>query len=217
MKTLLIDNYDSFTFNLYQLIGEMSGELPTVVRNDHPSWPELADEGFDSIVISPGPGRPERQRDFGISARAIVEGGVPTLGVCLGHQGICSLYGGVVDYAANVMHGRLSDIYHSGDELFAGILSPFPAVRYHSLTVSVVPDALEVTAWTSDRTVMAVRHRTRPMWGVQFHPESICTSAGHQLISNFCQLALRHGRPSMAPSQLRWRDREPSRRTAHGE
>jgi para-aminobenzoate synthetase len=185
MKTLLIDNYDSFTYNLYQLLGEVNGEAPVVIRNDEVDWADLSLAGFDNIVISPGPGRPDRPSDFGISARAILESPLPVLGVCLGHQGICHLFGGHVDLAPQPMHGRLAKVYHTGQHMFTGIPSPFNVVRYHSLAATQLPDVLEPLAWTADDVLMAVRHRSRPIWGVQFHPESICTEHGHRLIENF--------------------------------
>ncbi len=194
MKTLIIDNYDSFTFNLFQLIAEVNQEPPIVVRNDTAPWEEIRDIAFDNIVISPGPGRPERPEDFGICRDAILESTVPVLGVCLGHQGLCHLFGGTVDYAATVMHGRGSDIVHTGHDVFAHIPSPFRAIRYHSLHVTELPDCLEGIAWTEDGMLMGVRHRTRPVWGVQFHPESICTEFGHQLLANFRALTEDHQR-----------------------
>lgn len=189
MRTLLIDNYDSFTYNLYQLLGEVSGRAPTVVRNDA-DWQSVRTGDFDSVVISPGPGRPQRPEDVGISIRAITGSGLPVLGVCLGHQGICHLFGGTVGHAPAPMHGRLSDVYHDGSGVFAGLPSPFPVVRYHSLAAITLPDVLERTAWTADGVVMGVRHRTLPVWGVQFHPESISTSYGRELLANFRDLAL---------------------------
>ena len=189
MRTLLIDNYDSFTYNLYQLLGEVNGQAPVVVRNDV-DWSEIELDRFDAMVVSPGPGRPDRPVDFGISACAIRQTALPVLGVCLGHQGICHLLGGAVGHAPEPMHGRLSAVHHSGTALFAGLPSPFMAVRYHSLAATDVPDELEVVAWTDDRIVMAVRHRDRPLWGVQFHPESICTEYGRELLANFRHIAL---------------------------
>ncbi len=191
MRTLLIDNYDSFTYNLYQLLGEVTGQAPVVVRNDA-DWSAIALERFDAIVISPGPGRPERALDFGNSADAIRESGLPVLGVCLGHQGICHVLGGAVEHAPQPMHGRISSVQHTGAGLFQGLPSPFSAVRYHSLAVADVPGELEIVAWSEDDVVMGLRHRSRPLWGVQFHPESICTEYGHELLANFRDLALAH-------------------------
>lgn len=188
MRTLIIDNYDSFTFNLYQFIAEVTDELPIVVRNDSITWSEISQLDFDNIVISPGPGRVEVPRDFGVCATAILESTVPVLGVCLGHQGISHFFGGTVDYAAEVMHGRLSDVNHTGQDIFRDIPSPFSVVRYHSLTVAELPEELEGIAWTADGILMGVRHRRKPIWGVQFHPESILTEHGLQLIRNFMAL-----------------------------
>jgi anthranilate synthase/aminodeoxychorismate synthase-like glutamine amidotransferase len=176
LKTLLIDNYDSFTYNLFQLLAEANGEEPVVVRNDAASWDELARGDFDNIVVSPGPGRPDNPKDFGVCADAIREAQVPVLGVCLGHQGIGHVIGGTVVHAPEVMHGRLSAVYHDDSPLFAGIPQGFQVVRYHSLCVTEpLPEDLEPTAWTSDGVLMGLAHRSRPVWGVQFHPESICT------------------------------------------
>jgi para-aminobenzoate synthetase len=193
MRTLLIDNYDSFTFNLYQYIAEVSDELPIVVRNDSASWAEVSQMDFDNIVISPGPGRVDVPRDFGICAAAIREATVPILGVCLGHQGISHFLGGKVDYADEVMHGRLSEVTHTGQDIFKDIPSPFSVVRYHSLIVTELPDELEGVAWTSDGILMGLRHRTKPIWGLQFHPESILTDHGHRLIRNFMALTAETG------------------------
>ncbi len=195
--SLLIDNYDSFTFNLYQYLAEVNGIAPIVIRNDEGPWSAMRELPYDNIVISPGPGRPEVARDFGICRDAILEAQVPLLGVCLGHQGLCHLFGGEVDYARSVMHGRGSRIHHQGVDLFAGIPSPFTAIRYHSLHVTRLPEELEAIAWTDDGILMAVRHRERPIWGVQFHPESICTEHGYRLLQNFRSMtrahAARHG------------------------
>jgi para-aminobenzoate synthetase len=189
MRTLLIDNYDSFTYNVFQLLGEVNGEPPEVVRNDEASWDELAARGLDNVVISPGPGRPDEPDDFGVCADAIRRAEVPLLGVCLGHQGICSAYGGRVERAPEPVHGRASAVIHDGSPLFAGIPREFQAVRYHSLSVeSALPAELEPLAWTGDGVLMAVAHRSRPLWGVQFHPESISTEHGRRLLSNFRDL-----------------------------
>ena len=192
MRTLLIDNYDSFTFNLYQYLAEVNRIPPIVVRNDTASWEQIRQLDFDNIVISPGPGRPEVPADFGICRQAILEATVPVLGVCLGHQGLCHLFGGTVDYADVVMHGRPSPIHHTGVDIFADIPSPFTAIRYHSLHVPQLSEQLEKIAWTADGILMGVRHRTRPIWGVQFHPESICTEFGQRLLQNFRTLSVEH-------------------------
>jgi para-aminobenzoate synthetase len=195
MRTLLIDNYDSFTFNLFQLIAEVNGEEPVVVRNDGATWEEMAGWDVDNIVISPGPGRPERPADFAVCADAIREAEVPLLGVCLGHQGLGHLSGGEVVHAPEVMHGRLSGVHHDGSALFEGIPQGFEVVRYHSLCLAEpLPDSLERTAWTEDGVVMGVAHRDRPSFGVQFHPESICTSHGETLLRNFRDLTLEFAR-----------------------
>ncbi|MFZ0889855.1 MAG: aminodeoxychorismate synthase component I [Candidatus Binataceae bacterium] len=193
MRTLLIDNYDSFTFNLFHLIAQVSGIEPYVVRNDRHGWEALSRLDYDSIVISPGPGRPENRSDFGVCADAILKSARPLLGVCLGHQGICHLFGGRVRHAPEVMHGRLGRVNHDGSELFTRIPSPFLAVRYHSLVAAEPPPGiLEVSAWTDDGVIMALRHKSRPIWGVQFHPESISTEYGSLLISNFLELAQKY-------------------------
>jgi para-aminobenzoate synthetase len=181
MRTLIIDNYDSFTYNLYHQVGAVTGVAPTVVRND-----EHVDlDAFTHVIISPGPGRPDRAGDFGICGEVIRTTHLPLLGVCLGHQGICHVHGGEVGPAPRVRHGETSAIHHDGTGLFAGLPSPFTAVRYHSLVATRLPDVLEPVATSDDGVLMAVAHRTRPQWGVQFHPESIRTSHGHRLIANF--------------------------------
>ena len=200
MRVILVDNYDSFTYNLYQLIGEVCGHPPTVVRNDTP-WADLRFDEFDAAVISPGPGRPDRDRDFGVSARVILDSGLPVLGVCLGHQGLCQLFGGKVGSAPEPMHGRISSVRHKGVDLFAGIPSPFEVVRYHSLAVTSLPDDLEELAWTDDGVVMGVRHRHLPLWGVQFHPESISSTYGHELLANFFALAVGRSASTLAPAR----------------
>jgi para-aminobenzoate synthetase len=190
IKTLIVDNYDSFTANLYQMCAEVNSLEPLVVRNDQIQWEKISDLEIDNIILSPGPGHPEKERDFGVCREIIEKANVPILGVCLGHQGIASSFGGEVKKAPEVMHGRSSDIYHSGDILFKGIPSPFSAVRYHSLLVDneSLPTELEKTAWTKEGVVMGLRHRYRPIYGVQFHPESICTIGGFKLLDNFKEL-----------------------------
>jgi anthranilate synthase/aminodeoxychorismate synthase-like glutamine amidotransferase len=183
---VVIDNYDSFTYNLVQYLGELGAEI-RVVRNDEVSVEEVAAAQPRHIVISPGPGRPEQA---GITMDVIRHLGrtVPTLGVCLGHQAIGAVFGGRVVRAAVPMHGKTSTIEHDQCGVFAGIPSPFLAARYHSLVVADegLPEALVVTARTvEDRTIMGLRHRTWPVHGVQFHPESILTSEGRRLLSNF--------------------------------
>ncbi len=191
MRTLIIDNYDSYTFNLYQMIAEVNGELPLVIRNDRLNWDEVKEIAFDNIVISPGPGSPERSEDFGVCRQIIEKVDVPLLGVCLGHQGLGYLHGGKVIHAPEVRHGRLSKIYHNDSELFQGIPSQFSVVRYHSLLVAdELPECLEKIAWTEEGLVMGLRHRHLPFWGVQFHPESICTQYGQRLIENFREITL---------------------------
>ena len=226
MRTLLIDNYDSFTYNLHQLLGEVTGRAPVVVRNDEAMPARVADD-FDAVVVSPGPGRPDRGRDVGISAQAIKESGLPVLGVCLGHQGIAHLLGGTVDLAPEPMHGRTSLVYHTGTDVFAGLPSPISVVRYHSLTVTRLSDELEALAWTEDGILMGLRHRSEPLWGVQFHPESISSEYGRQLLANFRDLALSWGSagpaPAVAPERAAWSvhvreiDREPDAAAAHRE
>jgi para-aminobenzoate synthetase len=189
MKTLLLDNYDSFTFNLFQRLAQASGSAPCVYKNDAATWPQLEAEHYDNIVISPGPGHPERPSDFGVCRDAILHAQVPLLGVCLGHQGIVTSLGGRVALAPAPMHGRLSWVHHDGSALFDGIPSPFAAVRYHSLVATELPPGLCATAWTDEGLVMAVRHRDRPLFGVQFHPESIACEGGERLLQNFLRLA----------------------------
>ena len=200
MRTLLIDNYDSFTYNLFQLLAEVNGAEPLVVRNDEASWSQLERLQFDNVVLSPGPGRPERGEDFGVCADAIRRCERPLLGVCLGLQGIGWLAGGQVERAPEPMHGRVAAVEHDGTALFAGIPSPFRAIRYHSLALThLLPSALRETA-SSDGVPMAVEHRHRPQWGVQFHPESIATEHGTRLLANFRDLTERltpHPSPPM--------------------
>jgi anthranilate synthase component II len=185
-RVLVIDNYDSFVYNLVQYLGELGAE-PIVHRHDAVTLDEMRALEPDAVLISPGPGRPE---DAGLSneaIRAFGETGTPVLGVCLGLQCIGQLYGGSVVRAPRVMHGKTSEIRHSGTGVFAGLPDPFIATRYHSLVVAreTVPPVLEITAEAEDGLVMGLRHRDFPIEGVQFHPESILTSGGHQLLTNF--------------------------------
>jgi len=190
MRTLIIDNYDSFTYSLFQYLAEINGTDPIVVRNDAAGWRVTDLVEFDNVIISPGPGRPSRASDFGHSRDAVLGAPIPLLGVCLGHQGLCELSGGAVGTAPEPFHGRESDVLHNGTDLFAGLPSPLRVVRYHSLTVTRVPDDLEIIAWTGDGVIMGVRHRHRPAWGVQFHPESIRTEHGMDLLRNFARLSI---------------------------
>ena len=196
MRTLLIDNYDSYTFNLFHLLGEVNDSEPVVVRNDELTWDELAALDADNVVISPGPGRPEHTRDVGVSLDALCRAEVPVLGVCLGHQALAHVAGGKVVHAPEVMHGRLSPIQHDESALFAGLPQDFLAVRYHSLVVGAVPAELRVSAWTPDGVVMGLEHKERPLFGVQFHPESVSTRHGRRLIENFRDLTRARGAPA---------------------
>jgi para-aminobenzoate synthetase len=193
MTTLLIDNYDSYTYNVFHLLAAVSGEEPIVVHNDMVSWKALSRWDFDAIVISPGPGHPRRWHDFGVCSDVLRQADVPVLGVCLGHQGLGHVLDATVDSAPLVMHGRKSSVRHDDSGLFKGIPQGFSVVRYHSLAVGgdLGPDG-HVTAWTEDGVVMGIEHRRRPMWGVQFHPESIATEHGHQLFENFYEIARAH-------------------------
>jgi anthranilate synthase component 2 len=190
---LVLDNYDSFTYNLVQFLGEL-GVDPVVRRNDSLSVEEALDLKPEAIVISPGPGTPGAA---GITVPLIraSAGRVPLLGVCLGHQGIGEAYGGAVVRASRLMHGKTTEVAHSGQELFAGLPNPLKVMRYHSLVVSdeAFPRELEMTAWSVDRPVgqeiMALRHRQHPVFGVQFHPESIATFSGKTLLKNFLAVA----------------------------
>ena len=191
---LVIDNYDSFTYNLVQYLGELGAEFPVandiqVYRNDQISLEQVQQLQPEAIVISPGPGRPE---DAGVSMELIQILGphLPILGVCLGHQSIGQVYGGNIVSAPELMHGKTSAVTHAGIGLFAGLETPMTATRYHSLVIErhTCPDALEITAWTEDGTIMGVRHRSYPhIEGVQFHPESILTTSGKSLLRNFLQ------------------------------
>ncbi|RNJ77882.1 MAG: aminodeoxychorismate/anthranilate synthase component II [Nitrosopumilus sp. H13] len=189
MKFLIIDNYDSFVFNIAQYLGEL-GVDSDVVRNDKTSTEEIRKKQYDAIIISPGPGTPEEKRYFGVCSDVIRDLGpsTPILGVCLGHQGIINVFGGSVTNAGCVRHGKTSPVSHKGAGLFSGVKNPFRATRYHSLVgdKTVIPDELEVTATADDDgEVMAVRHKRHPIQGVQFHPESIMTEDGKKILGNF--------------------------------
>ena len=186
MRSLIIDNYDSYTYNLYQMIAEINNQEPVIIKNNEFPFEALGKINFDNIIISPGPGTPLSFKDFGICERILREIDVPILGVCLGHQGISSAYGGKVIHAKDIMHGRISKVLHNGDILFTGVPSGFAVVRYHSLVVnSELPFCLKKTAWTDEGVIMGIRHKEKPIWGVQFHPESICTEYGEQILKNF--------------------------------
>lgn len=183
MKILVVDNYDSFTYNLVQYLGELGAE-PTVVRNDVLAPAEAAGMGFERLVISPGPGRPE---DAGYSIDYVRTLGteIPTLGVCLGHQAIAVAYGGTVARAPEPRHGKTSDITHDNQGVFSGLSNPFIATRYHSLAAVELPDVLEAIAHSEDGVVQGIRHKDLPVHGVQFHPESVMTTEGMALLKNF--------------------------------
>ena len=185
---LMIDNYDSFTWNLVQYLGEL-GDVPRVVRNDEITVKEAVALKPDAIVISPGPGRPD---DAGISKELIrkASGTIPILGVCLGHQCIGEVFGGRVVRADRLVHGKTSAVIHNGRGIFLDVDNPFQATRYHSLLISRdgFPESLSVVAWTPENEIMAVRHQSHETWGVQFHPESILTTHGKELLRNFLRL-----------------------------
>lgn len=183
----MIDNYDSFTYNLVQYLGELGEEL-VVKRNDETSISEIGSLQPKFLMISPGPCSPN---EAGISLKAIeaFAGKIPVFGVCLGHQSIAQVFGGDVVQAERLMHGKTSEIFHDGKTIFKGLPNPFPATRYHSLIVKkeTLPACLEVSAWTAEGEIMAIRHKELPLEGVQFHPESIMTTAGKELLQNFIQ------------------------------
>jgi para-aminobenzoate synthetase component 2 len=192
LMLLVLDNYDSFTFNLVQYLGELAADHPIsadlrVERNDALNLEQIRDLAPDAILISPGPGDPDQS---GVCLQVLRElsPSIPTLGVCLGHQSIAQVYGGKVVRATELMHGKTSPVLHAGEGVFAGLSNPLTATRYHSLIAErdSLPDCLEITAWLEDGTIMGLRHRAYPhLQGVQFHPESVLTQEGHQLLANF--------------------------------
>ncbi len=185
---LMIDNYDSFTYNLVQYLGALGADVK-IFRNDKITINEIKKLRPKKIVISPGPGRPE---DAGISCSLIKEfsGEIPILGVCLGHQCLGFVYGGRIVNAKKLMHGKTSPIYHNQKTIFLGIPNPFEATRYHSLLVErrTLPKCLEITAWTKENEIMGLKHKVFPLWGVQFHPESILTKVGKDILNNFLKI-----------------------------
>jgi para-aminobenzoate synthetase component 2 len=183
----MLDNYDSFTYNLVQYLGELGAELK-IARNDEIAVDEIMGMSPDGIVLSPGPGRPEKAGMMNDLVKGVA-GRVPVLGVCLGHQAIAQVYGGSIGYAPSIMHGKTSDIDHDDSLLFRGIQSPFVATRYHSLVVipETLPDEFKVTAWTDENVIMAIQHRQHALYGVQFHPESILTTCGKTILRNFLE------------------------------
>ena len=191
MKFLIIDNYDSFVYNLAQRLGEL-GVSSDVIRNDKITISQIKEKNYDAIVISPGPGTPEDKRYFGICKSVILELGqeTPILGVCLGHQGIIDCFGGKVTNAANIRHGKTSQIKHYDDSLFKGVKNPFRATRYHSLVgeKTIIPDSLKITAVAEDDgEIMGVSHKEFFIEGVQFHPESVMTDEGKKILKNFIE------------------------------
>lgn len=193
MRVLIIDNYDSFVYNIAQYMGELGADC-RVVRNDSVTLEEVRGGGYDAVVISPGPGTPEERRYFGVCSDVIRDVGqeTPVLGICLGHQGIIHAFGGTVANAGRIRHGKTSLINHTGSHLFEGVRNPFRATRYHSLVGdrTTIPESLEVTATAADDgEVMGVSHRRHPVEGVQFHPESIMTQDGKRILGNFMAAA----------------------------
>ncbi|PRP69615.1 aminodeoxychorismate synthase, component I [Chromobacterium amazonense] len=199
MKILIIDNFDSFTQNIAQYLYEVTQTVPVIVQNTA-SFDELELDSFDAIVISPGPGHPKNRDDFGVCAEVIRRARQPILGICLGHQGIVQEMGGAVRHAPAPVHGYCSEILHTGEGLFQNLPRRFEAVRYHSLACEQLPASIKCTAWTEDGLVMAIAHKTKPLYGVQFHPESIASQHGHALLKNFVDLAaLRLRQPATEP------------------
>ena len=189
MNVLLIDNYDSFTYNLAHLIGHVTKTMPTIIKNDEWDYQQILSNQFSHIILSPGPGNPTKPTDFGVCSEVIHNFNGPLLGVCLGHQGIASTLLNdptMITQAPEPYHGRTSEIYHNNDTIFEGLPSPFKAMRYHSLIVrDDVKKMFHIIAQTKDRLVMGIRHKTKPIIGIQFHPESFLSEAGERCMKNF--------------------------------
>jgi para-aminobenzoate synthetase component 2 len=199
MRVLVIDNYDSFVYNLVQYLGELGADV-LVQRNDEVDLDELA--AVDGVLVSPGPGTPERAGASIAVIRACAARGLPLLGVCLGHQAIGAAYGGVIERAPKLLHGKTSLVHHTGTGVLAGLPSPFTATRYHSLTIrpDTVPAELEVTGRTESGVIMSLRHRELPIHGVQFHPESVLTDGGHRMLANWMAEAGHPAAPGLVDS-----------------
>jgi anthranilate synthase/aminodeoxychorismate synthase-like glutamine amidotransferase len=189
-QVVVVDHHDSYTWNLVHLVAAVTGVLPEVVEHDEVSAESVLSKGFSHIVLSPGPGSPDDLRDFSVGREVLLGARVPVLGVCLGMQGLVSVYGGHVGQVEPA-HGEVALVEHDGSGVFSGLPSPFKAVRYHSLAARALPDVLTETAWcegVDGRVAMGVAHREKPLWGVQFHPESILTEHGERLVRNFLEM-----------------------------
>ena len=204
MKTLLVDNYDSYTYNLFQLLSQVCGEAPTVIKNDEMTFEEACALPFEAVILSPGPGRPERQEDFGLCRDFLTKGTYPLLGVCLGFQGLCEVFGGTIRHGERPMHGHISKVRHSGKNLYQGIRQDFCVTRYHSLVADIKAQGdLIVDAVSEDGVIMGVHHKDRPFYGVQFHPESIMTEEGKTLVENFIKEAEAYHREALCFKKVR--------------
>jgi anthranilate synthase component II len=186
VRAVVVDHHDSYTYNLVHLVASVTGDVPPVVEHDTVTAEQLLGGRFTHVVLSPGPGHPDDPADFAVGREVLRQSRLPVLGVCLGMQGLVTAYGGMVD-RVRPAHGEVATVRHHGGGLFAGVPEQFEAVRYHSLAAVEVPDALRVTAWSGD-TAMAVQHRSRPLYGVQFHPESVLSRHGDRMVANFLGL-----------------------------